>query len=319
MNKKKLSFIIPCYCSEKTITGVVEKILETVQLKKSFLYEIILINDGSPDNTFQVISAIAQQEENIIAVDLSKNFGQHSALMAGYSIASGDYIIGLDDDGEHNPKDMFKLIDELEKGYDYVCADFPKRKRSFIKGIGSKINNWMATKLIGKPKDIDFSSYYIMRKYVVDEIVKCKNPFPYVGGLIIAITKNVSTVPIQSYPRKSGRSGYNIKNSLSLWLNGFTAFSVKPLRIATVAGFIMAMVGFIYGVFIIIRKLLEPSILSGYASTMSVLLFVGGMLMITLGLVGEYVGRIYISINKLPQYVVKQVVTKVDESLKEED
>lgn len=312
MDKKKLSFVIPCYCSEKTITGVVEKIIETVKKDNSFLYEIILINDGSPDNTFQVISSMAQQNLSIIAIDLSKNFGQHSALMAGYSHVSGDYIIGLDDDGEHNPKDMFKLINELEKGYDYVCADFPKRKRSFIKKLGSRLNNWMATKLIGKPKDIDFSSYYIMRKYVVDEIVKCRNPFPYVGGMLVAITKKLSSVPIEGYPRESGKSGYNIKKSISLWLNGFTAFSVKPLRIAIATGSILAGIGFVYGIAIIIRKLLNPLLLTGYASTMAVLLFIGGMLMITLGLVGEYVGRIYISINNMPQYVVKQVVIKRD-------
>lgn len=317
MKKKTLSFVIPCYCSERTIEGVVEKILETVQKSDAFLYEIILINDGSPDDTFKIISDIATQNNHIIAVDLSKNFGQHSALMAGYSLASGDYIIGLDDDGEHDPRDMFKLIEELEKGYDYVCAEFPKRERSIIKKMGSRLNNWMATKLIGKPKDVDFSSYYIMKKYVVDEIVKCKNPFPYVGGMIVAITKKISSVPIEIHQRESGKSGYNIKNSLSLWLNGFTAFSIKPLRVATITGFIMAMAGFLYGVFIIIRKLLEPSILTGYASTMSVLLFVGGMLMITLGLVGEYVGRIYISINKMPQYVVKEVVIKDDDELEE--
>lgn len=309
MKKKKISFVIPCYKSEKTIEYVVSGIQKTIQESGKYLYEIILVNDGSPDNTFDKIKRLANQDGNVVAINLSRNFGQHSALMAGYANVTGDYVIGMDDDGEHNPKDMFKLIDELEKGYDYVCANFVSNHRTAIKNLGTRINNWMATNLIGKPSEVTFSSYYIMRRYVVDEIKKCKNPFPYVGGMIVAITKKLSSTPIEQHSRKSGESGYNLKNSFSLWLNGFTAFSVKPLRVATVTGIIMALFGFIYGIYIIIKKIVTPQLLLGYASTMVVLLVVGGILMITLGVIGEYVGRIYISINKVPQYVIKEIVS----------
>lgn len=303
----KLSFVIPCYNCSESISSVVEKIYSNLKDRKEYAYEVILVNDGSVDNTIEILKNISEKFGFVISVDLSKNFGQHSALMAGYSLVTGDYVIGLDDDGEHDPDDMFKLIDELEKGYDYVCADFISRQQSFIKGLGSKFNNWMATTILNKPASARFSSYYIMKRYLVDEIAKCKNPFPYVGGMIVSITKKLSCVPIVSHNRQYGSSNYSLKKSLSLLLNGFTAFSVKPLRVASALGMIMACCGFMYGFYIIIRKICVPETLVGYSSLMAVILFVGGMLMMTLGLLGEYVGRIYISINKVPQYVIKEI------------
>lgn len=319
MDGRKLSFVIPCYNSEKSIQDVVSSIIAVMNKENRYSYEIILVNDGSPDDTFDMIRKLACMNSHIIGINLSKNFGQHSALMAGYANVSGDYIVGLDDDGEHDPKDVFKLINRLEEGYDYVCADFEHRERSWMKQKGSDINNWMATILLNKPKDMTFSSYYIMRRFVVDEIVKCKNPFPYVGGLILSITRNLSSVPMEAHDRKFGSSNYNIANSLRLWLNGFTAFSVKPLRIASAMGVLIAMLGFMYGLSIIIRKIVTPDLLIGYASTMAVMLFIGGMLMMTMGLLGEYIGRIYISINKVPQYVIKDRIVLKDEVLENND
>lgn len=311
--KSKLSFVIPCYCSENTIEYVVKKIKNVLDSTEKYEYEIILVNDGSPDNTFEIIKNLAKENHEIIAINLSRNFGQHSALMAGYAYVSGEYIVGMDDDGEHDPKYVFQLLDKLQEGYDYVCAEFEDRKRGLIKTLGSKVNNWMATKLLDKPENAIFSSYYVVRRFVVDEIVKCKNPFPYVGGMIVAITKKLTSVPVKSHERKAGKSGYNLKKSLKLWFNGFTAFSVKPLRVASITGVIMALIGFVYGFFIVIEKIMNPKILVGYSSTMAVMLFVGGMIMLTLGMVGEYIGRIYISINRIPQYVISDMIKNEDE------
>lgn len=309
MNKIKLSFVIPCYCSEKTIGYVVDRIEEVLKDCKKYEYEILLINDGSPDNTFDVLKQIADEHEEIVIINLSRNFGQHSALMAGYANVTGDYIVGMDDDGEHDPKDLFKLLNKLEEGYDYVCAYFEHRKRGLIKEIGSKVNNWMATTLLNKPEDAIFSSYYVVKRYVIDEIVKCKNPFPYVGGMIVSITKKLAYVPIEAHTRKAGKSGYNLKKSVALWFNGFTAFSIKPLRIASLSGSMLAIIGFLYGFYIIVKKILFPQILVGYASMMAVILFIGGMVMLTLGLIGEYIGRMYMLLNKIPQYVIAEIYT----------
>lgn len=306
----KISVVIPCYRSEQTITSVVESIIETMAKRPAYDYEVILVNDGSPDNTFSVLSELAEKHSCICAVDLTKNFGQHSALMAGYSLVSGDYILGMDDDGEHDPSRLFDLVDELEKGYDYVCAQFPSFDRSIYKKLGSKLNNWMATKFVGKPEDAIFSSYYIMRRFVVDEIVKTKNPHPYVGGMIVAVTQRLSSVPMPHSERISGTSSYNFKNSLFLWLSGITSFSAKPLRIASYVGFLVALLGFLLGIIMIVRKFLEPSIAAGYTSLVALLLFVGGLQMALMGLMGEYIGSTYMLVNSIPQYSIRTIVKK---------
>lgn len=304
-----VSIVIPCYQSAFTISPVVNGIHETMKkATERFDYEIILVNDGSPDNTFEVISGLAMENEHVQAVDLTRNYGQHSALMAAYSLVSGDYILGIDDDGEHDPTQMFKLIDELEKGYDYVCAKFPATDRSLYKKLGSKLNNWMATKYIGKPKDASFSSYYVMRRFVVDEIVKTRNPHPYIGGMIVAVTRKLSIVPMEQGERIAGTSGYNLKNSMSLWLNGITAYSIKPLRSAAYLGIITAIIGFVAGIIIVLRKLIDPTIAAGYTSLIAILLLIGGIQMIIMGMMGEYISRIYLLANAIPQFSIRTIV-----------
>lgn len=310
MKKKKISIVIPCYCSSQTVGYVLDKIGETMARHEEYLYEIILVNDGSADNTFEVISGYAARDAHIVAVDLSKNFGQHSALMAAYSLVTGDYVLGMDDDGEHNPEEMFKLIGKLEEGYDYVCARFTSSDHSLYKKLGSRFNNWMATNFIGKPKDAIFSSYYVMRRFVVDEIIKSQNPKPYIGGMIVSVTKKLASVPIEHCSRRAGSSGYSFKKSVALWINGVTAYSVMPLRFASMAGFLSAGVGILMGCYQIIRKLLHPEILAGYTSIIACILWVGGIIMVLLGMIGEYIGRIYILNNRIPQYVIRTIAVK---------
>ena len=306
---KKISIVIPCYRSENTIEYVIDLIDETMKIHTEYDYEVILVNDGSPDNTFEVISKLASQDEHILAIDLSRNFGQHSALMAGYSMVTGDYVLGMDDDGEHDPREMFKLIEELEKGYDYVCAKFPSTNHSLYKKMGSKLNDWMATKFIGKPQNAIFSSYYVMRRYVVDEIIKSTNPYPYVGGMLVAVTKRLSYVPIEHCSRYAGESSYHFKNSVSLWVNGITAYSVKPLWAAAILGVLFDLFGIVVAIGSIIQKIINPEVLIGtFLCTACIL--VGGVIMVLLGLIGEYIGRIYMVSNNIPQYTIRTVINK---------
>lgn len=307
---KKISIVIPCYRSENTIEYVVNLIDETMKTHTEYDYEVILVNDGSPDNTFEVISKLAIQDEHILAIDLSRNFGQHSALMAGYSMVTGDYVLGMDDDGEHDPREMFKLIEELEKGYDYVCAKFPSTNHSLYKRLGSKFNDWMATRFIGKPKGAIFSSFYVMRRYVVDEIVKSTNPYPYVGGMLVSVTKRLSYVSIEHCSRYAGESSYHFKNSVSLWVNGITAYSVKPLWGASILGILFDLVGIIIALVLFVRKIVNPEVLIGMGLCMACVFLVNGIVMILLGLIGEYIGRIYMLSNHIPQYTIRQVINK---------
>lgn len=304
----KLSFVIPCYRSESTIGTVVQEIRDTIATRPGTDYEIILVNDCSPDNVWQVIRQLAAEDCHIKGICLAKNFGQHSALMAGYGQTTGDFVISLDDDGQTPANECFKLVDKLEEGFDVVYACHVKSTQKVYRRFGSFINRKMAESLIGQPQNLRASSFFIARKFVIDQITQYQNSFPYIGGLIFRTTKKIGSVEIQHRKRILGESNYTLMSLLSLWINGFTAFSVKPLRLATYIGVLCAVLGLGSGIYIVIQKIMMPEMLMGYASIMSTMLFLGGMIMLILGLIGEYIGRIYICINQAPQYVIREKV-----------
>lgn len=304
---KKISFVIPCYRSAMTIEGVIEEIRNTMQ-GLNYVYEVILVNDFPMDTTFDVIKALAEKYDNIVGVNLAKNFGQHAALMAGFGYCTGDVVVCLDDDGQTPADEVGKLLDKIEEGYDVVYAKYEHKQHSLFRNFGSKVNELMARFMIGKPKELYVSSYFAAKSFIVKEMLRYQNPYPYVIGLVLRTTKNITNVTVNHREREIGTSGYTFSKLLGLWLNGFTAFSIKPLRVATAIGAFCAGAGFIYGVYTIIKKFVNPAVPMGWSSTMAALVFIGGMLMLMLGLIGEYVGRIYISINNAPQYVVREVV-----------
>ena len=309
---RKLSFVIPCYRSENTVMIVVDEIENTVSQRPGYDYEIILVNDCSPDNVWNVISERAKTDDKVIGINLSKNFGQHSALMAGYNNVSGDIVVSLDDDGQTPACDVFKLIDELDKGYDIVYAQYPETRQSWFRRLGSNFTKKVTDYLFDiKGEKRKGSSYFVAKRYLIDEMVKYKNAYPFLAGLVLRSTRNISVVDIEHRSRIEGQSGYSIKKLLALWLNGFTAFSIKPLKLGTYCGFFLAALGFIFAVVTIIRKLfITPMMEAGWSSIISIMLVIGGVVLIMLGLMGEYIGRIYICINNSPQYVIKDFVKK---------
>jgi undecaprenyl-phosphate 4-deoxy-4-formamido-L-arabinose transferase len=305
LKKKLLSFVIPCYNSEKTIKFVVDEIIKTVTEENHYDYEIITVNDGSKDNVIDVLNALAEENKKIKVIDLAKNFGQHSALLTGLRHVSGDIIVCLDDDGQTPASECFRLINTLSDKIDVVYARYIVKHHSAFRNWGSRVNGLVSRYLIGQPKDLYMSSYFACKRYVADEVVKYDKPFPYLGGLVLRATNKITDVVIDHQDRMVGESNYNLGKLFSLWLNGFTAFSVKPLRIASMVGAFCSCCGFLYGLIIIIRKLIRPDVQLGYSSIMASILFIGGMIMLMLGLIGEYIGRIYISINNSPQSVIR--------------
>lgn len=308
MNDTVISFVIPCYNSATTISGVVGEIESTIETHGFLDYEIILVNDSSPDNVFGVIRKLCEQNSKVRGIDLSRNFGQHAALMAGIKHAKGDILVLLDDDGQTPASEVYKLIHALDDDCDVVFAKYDNKRHEAWRNIGSKINDYMAEVLIGKPKKLSISSYAACKRFVADEIRKYDGNYPYLSGLLLRSSNKVKNVSVTHREREIGHSGYTLRKLLTLWLNGFTAFSVKPLRIATVIGFLTAAAGFGYGIYIIINRLINPDISMGWSSTMAAILFIGGMIMVMLGLIGEYVGRTYLNINNAPQYVVRECV-----------
>lgn len=309
-DKILLSFVIPCYRSEKTIELVVNEIISVVGEREEYDYEIIAVNDSSPDGVYTVLCGLAESNNKIKVVNLTKNMGKSSAMLAGYAFAKGDYIVNLDDDYQCPVNELWRLLSPLEEeDYDCSTANYKEKKESLFKRIGSDINLKMSEIMLEKPKGCRFENFSIMKRYVCEEIIQYKNPYPYIEGLVFRITNKVAYVPMEERNRADDKaSGFVFSKSLSLFINGFTAFSVKPLRVATFIGLLFSMVGVLWGIYIVIRKLIHPEILMGYSSLSSILLVSTGMIMFMLGIVGEYIGRIYICINDSPQYVIRNTI-----------
>ncbi len=308
-----ISFVIPCYRSEHTLEKVVAEIKAKMAEMGESSYEIILVNDCSPDGTFAVIRKLCSENKNIIGVDHAKNFGQHAALMAGFSFASGDVVVCLDDDGQTPADEVDKLLAKIDEGYDVVYAQYDHKRHSGFRNWGSRLNKKMTELMLNKPKELYVSSYFAARRFVVNEMLNYKGAYPYVIGLVLRTTKNICNVRVNHRERMEGTSGYTISKLIALWMNGFTSFSILPLRIATYLGTITAFAGFVYAIYAIVSKFVNPDRLLGWSSLISVMLILGGLILLTLGLIGEYVGRIFISLNNSPQYVIKNIINYDEE------
>lgn len=311
--QKTISFIIPCYKSEGSVGLVIDEIREVVAQRPEFDYQIVAVNDCSPDGLLGVIVNKAEEDERILAIDLAKNGGRHNALMCGCHYATGDYVVFCDDD-QQCPMDrlwdlLAPLVNSPEEGggYDVSIAKYPKKTQSSWKNFGSKLNDVVATWLLNKDPNLKFSNFSAMKDFVKDQVIRYTNPYPYLSGLMLSATKRVCNVEMEERERTIGTGNYSFKKSVSLWMNSFTSFSVKPLRIATFCGFALAFLGIIFAIWVVVRRIMLPHVALGYSSTMAALLFIGGMIMVMLGLIGEYIGRIYLSLNNLPQFVVRDV------------
>lgn len=306
----KVSYVIPCYRSAHTIEHVVNEIIVTMEAVEKSDYEIILVDDSSPDNTFEVIKKLAEEKGNIIAVNLAKNFGQHAALMAGFHQTTGDVVVCLDDDGQTPANEVHKLLEKIDLGYDVVYASYDHKQHSGFRNWGSRVNSKMTEVMLGKPESLSITSYFAAKRFIVEEMMRYEHCYPYVIGLVLRSTKNICNVPVIHREREEGRSGYTIMKLLSLWMNGFTSFSVKPLRAATYMGVASAFVGFVYLFYIVIKYFVVNSAPMGWSSTIAIMLLLGGMILVVLGMIGEYVGRIYMCVNAAPQYVIREIVRK---------
>lgn len=309
-----ISFVIPCYRSKQTLPMVTQEIISAVEKMnaqgKEYDYEIVLVNDCSPDETFDTIKELGNKNEKIIGVNLAKNFGQHAALMAGFHYVNGDIVVCLDDDGQTPADEVDKLLAEIEKGTDVVYAKYEHKMHSVFRNFGSFLNEEMAKIMLGKPKNLYVSSYFAAKRFVVEEMKRYTNSYPYVIGLVLRTTKSITNVVVHHREREIGNSGYTMGKLIGLWFNGFTAFSVKPLRAATAIGFLCAISGFLYGIYTVVKKFVNPLVPMGFSSMMAAIVFIGGMTMLMLGLVGEYVGRMYISMNNSPQYVIREIINE---------
>jgi undecaprenyl-phosphate 4-deoxy-4-formamido-L-arabinose transferase len=303
----KLSICVPVYKSET----ILEKFVETIKKEVTFVdsYELILVNDCSPDKSWEKIVQLKNKYTFIIGVNLIKNFSQHNAVMAGLNEASGDIVITMDDDLQHNPADIIKLYNKIiNEKYDVCYTKFLNREHKNWKVLGSKFNDMVANLLISKPKDLYLSPFRAMTKQVKDLIVSYDGPYPYVDGLILSATNNLGVIEVEHNKRFEGEGNYNFVKSVSLWTKMATGFSILPLRIATYLGIFTALSAFLLLIVFVLQKFIYNSMPDGWTSIVVLILFFGGIQLFSIGIIGEYVGRTYLNINKKKQFIVREKV-----------
>ena len=304
MNNYKISVVIPCYYSEKSIAEVVEKTAD--ELDKYCEYEFILVNDGSNDATYSEIKRLAESHSFVIGVDLSKNCGQHNAILAGMKYASGDYILGMDDDFQTHPSQIKRLIYKLNEGYDIVYGHFPKRHHGFFRNLMSYLSHISVCYFLDKPKELKACPMYLIRRFVRDEIIKSESSFTNLQGLFLRTSSKIANVNIEHFDRRFGKSGYNFKKLIHLWTS-LLNYSLKPIRLILKSGILIFVIGLIY--------LIIACILGGgfehkvYAEIGAF----SGLLLTSVGIVGEYVIRMFMAVTKEPQYIIRQDTLAGDE------
>ncbi len=302
----KISIVIPVYNAQLTISALVKLLI--AEIGKQYALEIILVNDYSKDHSHRECLKLYEENKPMIKyLSLAKNFGEHNAVMAGLNKVDGDFIIIMDDDFQNPVEEVIKLIHySVGNDFDVVYTYYEEKKHNLFRNFGSRLNNRMATILLKKPKDLYLSSFKCLSRFTVHEIIKYDLPYPYIDGLILRTTSNIGTIQVNHEKRQEGKSGYTLIKLIKLWSNMFTSFSVIPLRISIFVGLFFAITGFLFGIYSIIEHFLVANLPAGFSLTITAIFIFAGIQLISLGMIGEYIGRIFISQNKQPQYTVKK-------------
>lgn len=301
----EISVIVPVYNSGQNLFELERQISDALQ---SIPHEIVLVNDFSKDSSWEIIKFLSQKNERITGINFRKNFGQDNAILAGMRHSKGEYIVIMDDDLQHSPYDITNLYENCKKGFDLCFANFRQKKHAVWKNIGSWINDKMSNWILGKHTNTYLSPFKIVHRPIVESI-QFNGPFPYIDGILLQLTENISSIEVEHYKRSEGKSNYSFFGSISVFLKVLTSFSVIPLRIATVVGFSIAFIGFILGGYYVLEYITSSTV-EGWTTLIVSLLILGGLMLMSIGLVGEYLGRIYLAINNKPQYSIGEIIKK---------
>jgi len=302
-----LSIVIPLYNAAATLSALHREIA-ALEVKGG--HELILVNDGSRDETEAIALKLTRESRlPTTFLSLSRNFGEHNAVLAGLRAVSGRYVVTMDDDLQNPPSEALKLmaVAEAEKR-DVVFAIYDRKEHSWWRNAGSRLTNLIADFVVDKPRKLYLSSFRCMSRFVADEVAKSRTPYPYIDGLIFQVTQNAGTVRVHHAERAQGSSGYNFRKLIRLWISMLVNVSILPLRLMTFAGIFTSMLGFLAVIEVVIERLLLKTP-TGWSSLMAAMLLLSGTQLLLLGIMGEYVGRIYLGVSQKPQSVVRERVT----------
>ena len=300
-----LSIVIPVYNGADSIAELVSA-LEELPIEGG--HEIILVNDGSPDRSLEVCRALVDRARvPITLIDLARNYGEHNAVMTGLRHANGAYVITMDDDLQNPPEELARLLAYAQRsGKEVIYTYYDEKKHAIWRNLGSRFTNRVADFVLEKPRGLYLSSFRCMSAFVVHEITRYDGPFPYVDGLILQVTRDIDHLTVRHLPRAAGRSNYTVRRLLRLWTSMFVNFSVMPLRVSTITGFVLSGIGAVGGA-MVIAEAVTSSPPAGWASLMAAVLLLSGVQLVILGIIGEYLGRLYLTANRKPQSVIREV------------
>jgi undecaprenyl-phosphate 4-deoxy-4-formamido-L-arabinose transferase len=298
--------VVPVYRGADTVGTLVEAM---AGLDIPGGIEVVLVNDGSPDNSAEVCRALTARRDIAVSfVNLARNFGEHNAVMAGFHHVRGAYIITMDDDLQNPPSEVRRLFEYTrDNGFDVVYTRYKEKKHAAWRNLGSRFANRVADVLLDKPKGLYLSSFRCLSAFVVENVIAYEGPFPYIDGLIMQVTEKVGSLEVEHLPRAMGRSNYTLRRLVRLWANLFFNFSIMPLRLSVLLGFMMSGLGALGALFVIIEALSSRPP-AGWASLMVAVLLLSGIQLILIGVVGEYLGRVFLTANRKPQYLVRELV-----------
>lgn len=302
-----ISIIIPCYNSEGTIERVVEETMKTFRSLDGYECEMVLVNDYSKDKTFEAIKRAAKKYPNVIGVNLAKNFGQHNAMMAALHYVHGEAVIGMDDDLQNHPDQIPQFLEKMEEGYDVVFGVFRQRKFGWFKNLTSAVSRHLLWALTDQPRDIQMSSFWLARRYVIDKALEYEGSNVFLQFLFFRTTHNIVDIEVEHFEREVGTSNYNFRRGLKQFMSCLN-YTAVPLRIATFFGMLFSGAGFVGALVVLIRKLIDPTVAIGWSSLMCAMLVLFGITFLMLGILGEYIGKLILNINKTPQYVVRETI-----------
>lgn len=305
---KKISIVVPVYNAAATLLHLITSLDRELQPQHQL--ELILVNDGSTnDNSGQICEEAARKYGWIIYLELAKNFGEHNAVMAGLNHVSGEFVVVMDDDLQNPPHEVIRLVEALDvTGSDVVFSYYKKKRHTLYRNLGSEFNNLIASYILKKPRDLYLSSFKALRRSIVEQIVKYDGPFPYLDGLILRNTHHWARLEVEHSSRNFGKSNYSLAKLVGLWLNMFTNFSILPLRLASITGIVLATLSGAAAVFVIIERLMNPELPAGWTSVILVILFVSSVQLLAIGLIGEYLGRVLLKVNHIPQFFVRRKI-----------
>jgi undecaprenyl-phosphate 4-deoxy-4-formamido-L-arabinose transferase len=309
---KEISIVIPVYNSHECVAELSRQIADAL---KGIEYEQIMVNDCSKDSSWDEIKKEAETNPNLLGINLRKNGGQDSAILTGLNYASGKFVVIMDDDLQHSPYDIPKLYEEAKKGFDVVYANFESKKQKLWKNLGSWFNGKISEIALDKPNGIYLSPFKILNGDVVKEMVKFNNLFPYIDGLIFQVTRNITQIDIEHHKRELGKSNYNLIKSIKVFLRMLFGFSTIPLNIASFTGFFSAFVGLVLAIVYAVEYFTGKADVKGWTTVVILILIIGGLILVSLGIIGKYLGQVYLTVNKQPQFIIKETTKNNEEKL----